>query len=299
MMSQSSLELNGNVDHSSTELSKVSDGVKANAENAAMANQLVTATSEAARGGEHRMEEMSAAMSAINSSSRHIARIIKVIDEIAFQTNLLALNAAVEAARAGRHGKGFAVVAQEVRSLAERSAKAAKETAELIEDSTAKVDQGVKIADSTRSALGDIVGNVTKVVDLVAEIASASGEQARALTSVTESMVKATTAAQAGSQQSNEVAAASDELSRQMTVLKDRMDKYKIGAKPRTAAAGLPAGASPELIEQIVAALQARSFGGVLDARHDTASEAKPAAASVDPRAVMPLDRDERGFGGF
>ena len=306
MMSQSSLELNGNVDHSSTELSKVSDGIKANAENAAMANQLVTATSAAALGGGQRMEEMSGAMAAINSSSRQIARIIKVIDEIAFQTNLLALNAAVEAARAGRHGKGFAVVAQEVRSLAERSAKAAKETAELIEDSTEKVDQGVKIADNTRMALGDIVGNVSKVVDLVAEIASASGEQARALASVSDSMIKATTAAQAGSQQSNEVAASSDELSRQMKVLKDQMGKYKIGAPPRAAIPSI-SGASPELIEQIVLALQARAFAdqaardaqGMPDSEPGEPPGRSARANGADPRAILPLDRDERGFNGF
>jgi methyl-accepting chemotaxis protein len=116
--------------------------VKANATNAGSTNQLVSQTAVAARGGEGRMQEMSAAMGDINSSAQQIARIIKVIDEIAFQTNLLALNAAVEAARAGRHGRGFAVVAQEVRSLAERSARAAKETAELIEDSDILTGRG-------------------------------------------------------------------------------------------------------------------------------------------------------------
>jgi PAS domain S-box-containing protein len=162
MMSESSVQLNETVEVSSTELSRAADGVRANAESAAMANQLVTQTAGAARDGEQRMEEMTGAMGAINSSAQQIAKIIKVIDEIAFQTNLLALNAAVEAARAGRHGKGFAVVAQEVRNLAERSAKAAKETAELIEDSASKVSQGVKIADVTRGALRDIVGNVSR-----------------------------------------------------------------------------------------------------------------------------------------
>jgi PAS domain S-box-containing protein len=307
MMSQSSLELNDGVDRSSGELSRVADGVKGNAGSAVMANQLVTETAVAARGGAQRMEEMSQAMSAINVSSVQIARIIKVIDEIAFQTNLLALNAAVEAARAGRHGRGFAVVAQEVRSLAERSAKAAKETAELIEDSSAKVDQGVKIAESTRTALRNIVGNVTKVVDLAGEIASASGEQSQALASVTESMRQATTAAQAGSQQSNEVAAAADELSRQMKLLKERMDRYRIGARAPTALPGLPAAATPELIDQIIAALRARaaSEGGAVA---NDGSVASPPPSStrlltgtddVGPRVALPLDRDERGFNGF
>ncbi len=302
MMSASSVELKANVDHSSTELSRVSDGVKANAENAALANALVTATAAAARGGEQRMEEMSSAMSAINNSSRQIARIIKVIDEIAFQTNLLALNAAVEAARAGRHGKGFAVVAQEVRSLAERSANAAKETADLIEDSTSKVDEGVKIADTTRAALGDIVGNVGRVVDLVGEIAAASSEQANALDSVSGSMLMATTAAQAGSQQSNEVAAASDELSRQMTVLKERMDKYKIAARPRVAMPGMPLGATPELIEQILHALQARA-NGVASADNDQRAGLSRQRTGTDdvlePSHILPVGQDDRSFNGF
>ena len=302
MMSQSSLELNEGVDRSSTELSRVATGVKANAENAAMANQLVSETSVAASGGEQKMEQMSGAMGAINGSSLQISRIIKVIDEIAFQTNLLALNAAVEAARAGRHGKGFAVVAQEVRSLAERSAKAARETADLIEDSGTKVDQGVRIADDTRGSLREIVVNVTKVVDLAGEIATASGEQSRALASVTESMRQATTAAQAGSQQSNEVAAAADELSRQMTVLRERMEKYKIPAR-QGGTAGMPTQATPELIEQILRALGARSA-----AEPSNDSRPEPPASGrmlrtgtdgVDPRAVLPLDRDERGFRDF
>ncbi len=308
MMSESSVQLNQTVDQSSNDLSRAADGVKANAESAAMANQLVTHTAQAARDGERRMSEMNGAMSAIDSSAQQIARIIKVIDEIAFQTNLLALNAAVEAARAGRHGKGFAVVAQEVRSLAERSAKAAKETAELIADSSAKVSQGVKIAEVTRQALSDIVGNVTKVVDLAGEIASASGEQSRALGSVSGSMRQASSVAQAGSQQSTEIAAAADELSRQMKALKERMDKYRINAAKATveAASGRIA-LTPELIEQVLAAMQ--SNYGRHEAPKSTPAPAPPSAPppsanghksnGASARALLPLDRDERGFDGF
>jgi methyl-accepting chemotaxis protein len=314
MMASSSLQLNRASDESSKSLRKAADMIKANAENAAMANQLVNETAVAARGGQARMEEMGAAMSAINGSAQQIAKIIKVIDEIAFQTNLLALNAAVEAARAGRHGKGFAVVAQEVRSLAERSAKAAKETAQLIEDSAAKVSEGVKIADSTQISLKGIITNVAKVVDLAGEIATGSGEQASTIRSVSESINQVAESAQAGSQQGNEVSAASDEMNRQMELLRKRMDGYRVVDSSKSDA--FSGDLSPELIDQLTAILRAkgllgpqasvglaRTNGHASTNGHDTSGHAPRGDTNGrdprDPRDVLPLDRDERGFGGF
>ncbi|HEY6882351.1 MAG TPA: methyl-accepting chemotaxis protein, partial [Polyangiales bacterium] len=307
MMSSSSLQLNRAAEESSHSLVRAASMVKATAENAAMANQLVSETSKAAQGGQGKMRELGGAMDAINGSAQQIAKIIKVIDEIAFQTNLLALNAAVEAARAGRHGKGFAVVAQEVRNLAERSAKAAKETAQLIEDSVSKVSQGVRMADSTTVALDDIIANVTKVVDLAAEIASASDEQARSIDTVASAMNQVSESAQAGSQQSSEVASSAEEMGRQMEVLLERLSQYKVGVPPKEM--GLPAGVSAELVEQIAAMLMAKGFAKTsLAPKRDndnarTQATKQPAvaraAAASDPRAVLPLDRDERGFGSF
>ena len=297
MMSSSAVQLRRASDESSAAVARTATGVKANAESAAMANQLVAQTSTAAQTGQGRMGDMTSAMSEINSSAQRIAKIIKVIDEIAFQTNLLALNAAVEAARAGRHGKGFAVVAQEVRNLAERSAKAAKETADLIEDSVAKVGQGVVIADATRAALSEITGNVVKVVDLAGEIAAASGEQSRMLDAVSKSMTEVTEGAQAGSQQSDEVAAAAEELGRQMDVLRTRMERYKVANVVATALPSGLQGLPPELLAQLLAMVQGQ--GG--QAGSPSAPRPAPVAAAngPDPRHVMPLDRDERGFKGF
>jgi Methyl-accepting chemotaxis protein len=149
-----------------TSLEQAEAQVKATAESTQVANQLAVKTAEIAEAGQVKMKGMSDAMHAIAESSRRIARIIKVIDEIAFQTNLLALNAAVEAARAGQHGRGFAVVAQEVRNLAARSAQAARETAELIEDAGRRVEEGVVVVRETVDALSEIMGNVIRMRDL-------------------------------------------------------------------------------------------------------------------------------------
>ena len=129
------------------------------------------------------------AMSAISGSSKKIADIIGVIDEIAFQTNLLALNAAVEAARAGEQGRGFAVVASEVRNLAGRSATAAKEIKALIRDSVEKVEEGTRLVDESGETLAGIVTAVKKVTDIVAEIAAASQEQATGIEEVNKAIV--------------------------------------------------------------------------------------------------------------
>jgi methyl-accepting chemotaxis protein len=217
------------LEETASSMEEMTTTVKQNADNAAQANQLASAArSQAERGGAV-VSEAVVAMQSINVASKKIADIIGVIDEIAFQTNLLALNAAVEAARAGDQGRGFAVVASEVRSLASRSAAAAKEIKTLIQDSVGRVEHGTKLVDESGNTLTEIVESVKKVSDIVSEIALASSEQATGI----EQVNKAVAAMDEGTQQNaalvEEASAATESLVDQARQLDAMMAKYHVG----------------------------------------------------------------------
>jgi len=227
-MSQGATEQASSLEEISSSMNEIAAQTIQNAENASQANRLAGETKMLAERGNERMAHMVGAMKEINESGRNISKIIKVIDEIAFQTNLLALNAAVEAARAGKHGKGFAVVAEEVRTLAARSARAAKETADLIEGSVRKADDGTDMADKTAAALREIVAAASKMTDLVGEIAAASNEQAQGISQITTGLGQVDQVTQQNTAHAEESASAAEELSSQAMVLQQLVSGFMV-----------------------------------------------------------------------
>lgn len=224
-LSQSSSASAASLEETVASLEELTSMVQMNTQNATQAAELSGEASQKASQGEQEMERLLSSMSNISDSSKKIEEIIAVIDDIAFQTNLLALNASVEAARAGEHGKGFAVVADAVRTLAQRSATAAKDIAVLIRDSVSMVDDGRSKADASGEKLRDIVGAIKKISTLNNEIASASQEQSVGIQQISKAMNQLDQSVQSNAASSEEIASTAEEIHRQAQVMREASEE--------------------------------------------------------------------------
>ena len=212
----------------SNSIAEIAQRTRNNAETAEKTSLLSETIKESAEKGSRQMEEMTLAVKEINEASQSIGKVIKTIDDIAFQTNILALNAAVEAARAGEYGKGFAVVAEEVRHLAAKSAEAAKETGDMIQNTMEKAELGSHIAEETASSFSEIVTGINKSSMLVSEIAEASEEQSQGMEQLNIGMEQVSQVVQQNSETAEVSAAASEELSGQSDILKGLISHFKL-----------------------------------------------------------------------
>jgi methyl-accepting chemotaxis protein len=233
-LSRRTEEQAANLEKTASSMDELSSTVKQNADNAKQANQLAITASDVAVKGGQAVGEVVNTMSAINDSARKIEDIISVIDGIAFQTNILALNAAVEAARAGEQGRGFAVVAGEVRSLAQRSASAAKEIKELITDSVNKTTEGTKQVETAGATMQEIVNSVKHVADIIAEISAASQEQSIGISQVNDAIIRMDDTTQQNTALVEQAAAAAESLMEQADELMNTVSVFSIEGSAST-----------------------------------------------------------------
>jgi hypothetical protein len=311
-LAQAASEQAASLEETSSALEEMGSMTKQNAETAQQASTLSQETQTAATRGNEAMGRMGTAIQEIQKSASETAKIIKVIDEIAFQTNLLALNAAVEAARAGEAGRGFAVVAEEVRSLAMRSAEAAKNTAAMIEQSVQSARNGVSITGDVAKILEEITNSATRVNGLVGEIAAASREQAQGIGQVNLAMTQMDKVTQTTASNAEESAAASEELAAQAEQLSSVIGELVALVSGRLSG-GSKATAAASKASPIETSTSAASRGGTAAKQAPTATKAAPAAGSAarqknaadkpapapivkptaKPEEAFPLDDDE------
>jgi methyl-accepting chemotaxis protein len=272
-----------NLEETAASMEELTATVKQNADSARQANQLASGAAGVAEQGGEVVGRVVTTMAEIEKSSKRVADIISTIDGIAFQTNILALNAAVEAARAGEQGRGFAVVASEVRSLAGRSAQAAKEIKELIEESVAKVGEGSQLVHQAGSTMAEIVGSVKRVTDIMAEISAASAEQSSGIEQVNQTITQMDETTQQNAALVEEASAAARSMEEQAQQLAEAVGRFKIAsaasAPPPPAARATGSGGS---------GMAAPSTGGARSVR--SAPAPRPPAAK-DPAPPRPAAR--------
>jgi len=275
-------------------MEELSSTVKQNADNAKQANQLAQSASTVAIQGGEVVAEVVETMRGINDSSKKISDIISVIDGIAFQTNILALNAAVEAARAGEQGRGFAVVASEVRSLASRSAEAAKEIKNLINDSVSRVEQGNTLVDQAGITMNEVVSSIRRVTDIMGEISAASSEQSQGVSQVGEAITLMDQATQQNAALVEEMAAAASSLKTQAQQMVGAVSVFKLGAHdtPATVTAQPAPTRASQPGKLPFKGIERRSTTKTTTATPAQPAAAKPAAASA-PSNATPAGHDD------
>jgi methyl-accepting chemotaxis protein len=249
-LAQRTSEQASSLEETSASMEEMTSTVKQNADNAKQANQLAIAARDTAEKGGSVTTRAVDAMGEINKSSKKIADIITVIDEIAFQTNLLALNAAVEAARAGEHGRGFAVVAAEVRNLAQRSATAAKEIKGLINESIQRVSDGSELVNQSGKTLEEIVSSVKRVTDIIAEITAASQEQATGIDQVNKAIMQMDETTQQNAALVEETTSASQSMKEQAKDLMRQVEVFRTMASGQLGATVTPIRRTPPTVSR-------------------------------------------------
>jgi methyl-accepting chemotaxis protein len=279
-LSQGASEQASSLEEISSSLAEISSQSKQNAENATEANVLASEAVANAKDGNDKMKDLQSAMEQINVSSDEVAKVVKVIDDIAFQINLLALNANVEAARAGKYGKGFAVVADEVRNLAVRSAAAVKETTGMVDETLRNIEQGTSAAKITAEQLDNIVSGSSKVAEYLGDIAVASKEQAAGFAQTNSGLEQIDQVTQSNTASAEESASAAEELAAQAHQLNSMVARFKLTGdakgRERSLASSVPEPA-------------ATGSGG--NSRRLIGSHA--ATAPTDPRKVIQLEGDD------
>jgi methyl-accepting chemotaxis protein len=281
----------GALEETASSMEELTSTVKQNADHARQANTLAASASAIAGQGGTVVAQVVDTMAAIDEASRKIVDIIGVIDGIAFQTNILALNAAVEAARAGEQGRGFAVVASEVRSLAQRSAAAAKEIKQLIGDSVSKVETGSKLVNEAGGTMGEVVTSIQRVADIMGEIASASHEQTEGIEQINQAIVQMDSVTQQNAGMVEEAAAAAEALQAQAAKLADLVSVFKVGGQAIVSETVSKAAAA-KVTAQVVAKAASRA-AVARPARSALPAAARKSTPNLNAAAKQPVSLDD------